>query len=165
MENKFKHTIDKMNKALLCLVFLLSTTIPLMAQSTNIQDEKVLTQLLHDFMKGASENDAAMHDRFWAEDLIYTSSSGERFGKAEIMAGFTEDENAESETDNPSATYSAEDIQIQLYDDMAVVAFRLVGKIETEEGIQTNYYLNSGTFAYRNGQWKVVNWQATKVPN
>lgn len=153
------------NKAILIFVFLLSTTAnPIEAQSPDTQDKKALTQLLHDFMKGASENDPAMHDRFWAEDLIYTSSSGDRFGKAEIMAGFGEEENTDSEAESTSATYSAEDIQIQVYDDMAIVAFRLVGRTETEEGIETDRYLNSGTFVKRDGQWKVVNWQATKMP-
>lgn len=123
-----------------------------------------LKELLHEFMEGASENDPQMHDRFWAEDLIYTSSSGERFGKAEIMAGFNEEDNAEADTESLSVSYSAEDIRIQVYEDMAVVAFRLVGRTETNEGIQTDHYLNSGTFVKRDGQWKVVNWQATRVP-
>src|SRR5712692_8647767 len=44
-----------------------------------------LTKLLEDFLAGASRNDAAMHDRFWAEDLIYTGSAGRRVGKADIL--------------------------------------------------------------------------------
>ena len=48
-------------------------------------DSAELTRLVKDFLDGASRNDAAMHDRFWAEDLIYTGSSGRRIGKADIM--------------------------------------------------------------------------------
>jgi hypothetical protein len=33
-----------------------------------------------------SRNDAAAHERFWAEELIYTGSSGKRIGKADILA-------------------------------------------------------------------------------
>ena len=44
-----------------------------------------LTKLLEDFLAGASRNDAEMHDRFWAEDLIYTGSAGRRVGKADIL--------------------------------------------------------------------------------
>lgn len=150
-----------MDKIILVFILLFcGTALSLSAQSAQAEEE--LTQLLHDFMEGASQNDAAMHDRFWAEDLIYTSSSGERFGKAEIMSGFDQEEN--TDTDGPTVTYSAEDIRIQLYGDIAVVAFRLVGETETEEGVETDHYLNSGTFVKRDGQWKVVNWQATKVP-
>ena len=125
--------------------------------------EKELTQLLHQFLKGASENDAQMHDRFWAEDLTYTSSSGERFGKEQIMAGFDDETDGET-AEETAPTYSAEDIQIKVYDDMAIVAFQLVGKTNGPNGTQTDRYLNSGTFIKREGQWKVVNWQATKVP-
>lgn len=154
-----------MNKSVLLLLFLFTfTATTLHAQQEKAQAEEALTQLLHEFMEGASENDPEMHDRFWAEDLIYTSSSGERFGKAEIMAGFNEEDNAEADTESPSVSFLAEDIQIQLYGDMAVVAFRLMGTTETDKGIQTDHYLNSGTFVKRDGQWKVVNWQATRVP-
>jgi len=152
-----------MNKPVLLLIVLFTvTTTTAYAQQEKAQAKEALSQLLHEFMEGASENDPAMHDRFWAEDLIYTSSSGERFGKAEIMAGFEQEEN--TDTDGPTVTYSAVDIQIQPYGDVAVVTFRLVGKTETGEGLQIDHYLNSGTFVKRDGQWKVVNWQATKVP-
>lgn len=120
--------------------------------------EAELTDLLHTFMAGASVNDAAIHDRFWADDLIYTSSTGRRFGKAEIMAGFTA-ERAPSTT-----TYTAEDIRIRVYGDVAVVAFRMKGVDTSAAEPVTTHYLNSGTFIRRDGQWRAVNWQATRVP-
>ena len=49
--------------------------------------EAQLHAQLEAFLKGAAANDAAVHDAFWAEELVYTSSSGTRFGKAELMAG------------------------------------------------------------------------------
>jgi ketosteroid isomerase-like protein len=132
----------------IALVFLLSTP-----------PEAELTALLHTFMAGASVNDAAIHDRFWADDLIYTSSTGRRFGKAEIMAGFTPDR-APSTT-----TYTAEDIRIQVYGDAAVVAFRMKGVDRADASAPvTTHYLNSGTFVKRDGEWRAVNWQATRVP-
>lgn len=152
-----------MKKLFLIVPFLLlMQSQSLYGQSQTAQTE--LTQLLHRFMKGASENDAEIHDRFWAEDLIYTSSSGQRFGKAQIMAGFEETGN-ETASEKPGTVYTAEDIQIQVYDDMAIIAFRLVGKTETAKGTQTDHYLNSGTFIKRDGQWRAVNWQATKIPD
>ena len=42
-------------------------------------DDAQLRLLLNEFLAGASVNDVAMHERFWAEDLVYTSSGGERF--------------------------------------------------------------------------------------
>ena len=120
-------------------------------------DAKELTALLNDFLAGASRNDAAVHDRFWAEELIYTRSAGKRVGKAEIMA------NVKPQPNEPETTYSAEDIRIQQYGTTAIVAFRLVGKTKKGDTQVTNF-LNTGTFLKRDGKWQAVAWQATKVP-
>lgn len=122
------------------------------------KDVEVLTQILHSFLEGASNNDRETHENFWAEDLIYTSSIGNRFGKAQIMAGF---ENDIPPADTPKTVFTAEEIQIRVYSDMAVMAFKMKGT--TGEAVQ--YYYNSGTFLKRNEKWQVVNWQATKIPD
>ncbi len=132
----------------------------LLAFSTNSQTSATheLTQMLHNFMEGASNNERETHENFWAEDLIYTSSNGTRFGKAEIMAGF---ENETEVSLTPKTIFTAEEIQINVYDEMAVVAFKMKGYTDNE----VQYYYNSGTFLKRNGKWQVINWQATKIPN
>ncbi|TBW30230.1 nuclear transport factor 2 family protein [Gramella sp. KN1008] len=137
------------------IVILLLVAMPQFSHSQDESAKKELTQLLNDFLEGAGKNDAEMHDRFWAEDLIYTSSSGERFGKKELMDGLS---NSEDDS-GPDITWSSEDVRVKVYGDMAVVAFRLVGDMDSGE---KNSYLNSGTFIKRNGEWKVVNWQATR---
>lgn len=118
---------------------------------------KVLTELLEGFLAGASRNDASVHQRFWADELIYTSSAGERTNKQEILAGLAAEPEAPA---GPPVTYSAEDIRIRQYGDTAVVAFRLVGKTGGESP-ETKYYLNTGTFLKRNGEWRAIAWQAT----
>ena len=124
-------------------------------------DADDLTQLLHEFLAGVSE--AAVHDRFWAEDLVYTSSAGTRTNKAEIMSGFGESDDGEGEDTGP--VYTAEDVQVKVYGMAAVVAFRLVATPGDQfgEDLVLNY-LNTGTFLKRNGIWQVVAWQATKMP-
>ena len=124
-------------------------------------DEEVLTGMLNEFLAGASINDAAAHDRFWAEDLVYTSSKGLRFGKAEIMEGMSSESDAGSE--EPVVVYSAEEIRIRQYGDTAVVAFRLLGSLQDDSG-EVMEYLNTGTFVKRSGEWRVVAWQATVIP-
>ncbi|MDQ2660151.1 MAG: nuclear transport factor 2 family protein [Verrucomicrobiota bacterium] len=123
-------------------------------------DAAELTKLLNDFLAGASRNDIAMHDRFWADDLIYTGSSGRRLGKAEIMKDVRE----EAAKPASAGAETAEDIRIQQYGTTAIVAFRLIGTTQKGEKTEVANYLNSGTFLKRDGQWKVVNWQATKMP-
>ncbi len=122
-------------------------------------DVAELTAMLGDFLANADQR--AAHERFWAEDLVYSSSSGLRFGKADIMQGF--DAADEEASDEPPATvYSGEEVDVRLYDDMAVVAFKLVGT--PSNGSEPLYYFNTGTFLKRDGVWKVVAWQATKIP-
>jgi ketosteroid isomerase-like protein len=125
-------------------------------------DAGELTALLREFLSGASRHDAAVHERFWAPDLIYTSSAGKRLGKAEILAGLRPAPGATASP--PPTTYAAEDVRIQQYGDTAIVAFRLVGTTTKEGQTEVASYLNTGTFLKRDGQWRAVSWQATRVP-
>lgn len=120
-----------------------------------------LTKLLNDFLAGASRNDVAMHDRFWAEDVIYTGSAGRRRGKAEIMKDVRSA--PAPKPGDAKTTYTAEDVRIQQYGNTAIVAFRLVGTTEKDGKTEVAKFLNSGTFVKRKGKWQVVNWQATKA--
>jgi hypothetical protein len=142
--------------AVLCLV----AAIPVAAQTA--PDAAALTGLLEEFLAGASRNDATVHERFWAADLIYTSSAGKRMGKAEILAGLRAAPTASAST--PATAYAAQDVHIQQYGDTAIVAFRLVGTTTREGKTEVASYLNTGTFLRRDGQWRAVSWQATRVP-
>ncbi len=127
-------------------------------------DTEDLTEMLHSFLATSSEEQA--HARFWAEDLVYTSSAGLRFGKADIMSGF-EDSDADDEAadDESPVAYTGEDVDIRIYGDMAIVAFKLVGSPTDKSGdADVLYYFNTGTFLKRDGDWSVIAWQATKIP-
>jgi ketosteroid isomerase-like protein len=148
-------------KTIICSALLLLTfAASVFAQTA--PDAAELTKLLNDFLAGASRNDAAVHDRFWADDLIYTRSAGRRVNKAEVMQD-VRSAPAPKPTD-PKTVYTAEDIRIQQYGDTAVVAFRLVATTDTGGTKQVANLLNSGTFVKRNGKWQVVNWQSTRMP-
>jgi ketosteroid isomerase-like protein len=123
-------------------------------------DASALTHLLEEFLSGASRNDAAIHQRFWAEDLIYTGSAGRRIGKADIMDGLR----APASTPGPSTAYRAEDVRIHQYGDTAVVAFRLIGTTDVRGKPSIMSFFNTGTFLERDGVWRAVAWQATRIP-
>jgi hypothetical protein len=146
-----------MNRVLLPTILALAFGL----QAQTAPDAAELTKLLKDFLAGASRNDAAMHDRFWANDLIYTSSAGRRMSKADIMRAqrFA----APRKPGDPATVYTAEDIRIQQYGDTAIVAFRLIGTTERAGATETINYLNTGTFLKRNGKWQAVAWQSTKM--
>lgn len=125
-------------------------------QITNDREE--LNSLLTKFLDGAAY-DEAVHDRFWADDLIYTSSTGQRFGKDQIMSGFDDEDSTVPDKNLP--VYHAEDVDIRLYENTAIVAFRLVSVIQEGDETETSYNLNTGTFLKRDGLWQAAAWQST----
>jgi len=149
-----------MKRILSSAIVMMLLSISLCAQTS--PDAAELTNLVKDFLDGASRNDAAMHDRFWAEDLIYTGSSGRRIGKADIMRD--QRSAAAPRPAAPSTSYTAEDIRIQQYGTTAIVAFRLVGTTKRDGKTDIANFLNTGTFLKRNGKWQAVSWQATRMP-
>lgn len=136
----------------------------LVAMPSGASDEDELGSMLQEFLSAAGEK--TVHESFWADDLVYTSSAGLRFGKADILAGFdASDEDAEAADAEPAIIYSGEEVDIRVYGDTAVVAFKLVGTPTDEsEDTVVLYYFNTGTFLKRDGVWRVVAWQATKIP-
>ena len=123
-------------------------------------DKEEIAAMLHDFLANADKQEA--HATFWAEDLVYTSSRGTRTDKAAIMAGFEQSNGQESEPDTPPMVFTGEDVDIRLYNESAVVAFKLVGT--PGDGSEPLYYFNTGTLLKRDGKWQVVAWQATRIP-
>ena len=121
-----------------------------------------LTALLQSFLAGVSRNDGSVHERFWADDLIYTASSGKRMGKGDILRDVKD--SPAPKAGDPVTTYTAEEIRVQPYGDVAVLAFRLVGTTRKDGTTEVARYLNSGTFARRAGEWRAVSWQATRIP-
>ena len=151
-----------MKRILLTSLSLLLIASALPAQTA--PDAAELTQLLHDFLAGASKNDIAMHDRFWADELVYTSALGRRKTKADIMHELREETKATPKPEEGTAVYTAEDIRIQQYGETAVVAFRLVATTDKAGTKTVANYFNTGTFLKRNGKWQVIAWQATALP-
>ena len=149
-----------MQRILSSAVVMFMLTLGVHAQSA--ADAPELTKLLKDFLDGASRNDGAIHDRFWAEDLIYTGSGGRRRSKADVMRDVRSAPSPKP--GDAKTTYSAEDLRIQQYGQTAIVAFRLVSATDKDGAIQVANFLNTGTFLKRKGKWQVVSWQATRVP-
>ena len=89
--------------------------------------------------------------------MAATSSRGTRTTKAAILASFDS-----VDEDLPAPVYSAEDVKLNRYGDTAVVAFKLVATPPNDSPV--DYYFNTGTFVKRDGEWRVVAWQATRIP-
>jgi hypothetical protein len=155
----YKNRSVDMLRLLLSIVLVLVFAPSFRAQSA--PDTLALTSLLNDFLRGASRNDAAMHERFWAEELIYTGASGRRVGKADIMNDIR---SSPTPRGGERTTYTAEDIRIRQYGNTALVAFRLVAKVEKGNKTEISHFHNTGTFLKRDGKWQAIGWQATRLP-
>ena len=120
-----------------------------------------LTAILQKFMIDAAHGTIEGFDSFFADDVLYTRSTGAVVTKAEIMKSLR----ASGPLLEVTTTFTAEDITVHEYGDTAVVAFRLVRHDEHSAGkppTLTNYR-NTGTFLRRNGRWQAISWQATMV--
>jgi hypothetical protein len=141
---------------------ILFVSLAVISSAQTAKDAAELTRLLNEFLAGASRNNLAVHERFWAADLIYTRSAGVRINKTELMNGIRHAPAAKP--GDPVTNYTAEDIRIQQYGNTAVVAFRLVATTQKGSEREVSNYLNTGAFVKRRGLWQVVAWQSTAVP-
>src|SRR3954467_14775969 len=135
-------------RKLLTIALLLLATVPGLAQT---KPEAELKQLLNSFLAAASHTPASaadkqMFNRFFADDVLYTRSAGVLITKQDIMKSLDEP----TDPKEPTATYSAADVTVHPYGNLAIVAFKLVQK--TSDG-KTTEYRNNGTFQRRKGQW------------
>ena len=140
--------------SLLMTVALTATPVRAAEQGDTVAE---ITELLNWFLAPANNPTAAAHQRFWADDVVYTRSSGEVRTKPEILASF---DNAQPPSDD--IRWSADDVLVRPYGDTAALTFRLVGR--AGDGSIT-LYRNSAMFLKRNGEWRAVTWQATRIPD
>jgi len=133
----------------------LTLLLPMSGMAAVADQHAELERRLHAFLVGV--DDPMVHETFWADDLIYTSSSGARFGKVEIMAGFDS-----ASSDQATGTrYSAEDITIRVMETLAVLTFRLTAE---QDGARVAEYFNTGVFRKDGDSWRAFTWQATRIP-
>lgn len=152
---------SRRHRAAVVCVFLLGTLGAAGALADADRDRQDITAMLADFL--ANVGDVAVHERFWADDLVYTSSSGTRFGKQDILDGMRGA--PPEDPDAPQVVYSGRDVDVRLFGDMAVLAFRLVATSGDEVADSTEQFFNTGTLVRRDGRWQVVAWQATRIPS
>jgi len=148
---------SKLPLALALLTVLFSG--PAQAQAPTSKSGKELVALLNEFLDAAGRGDAAVFNRFFADDVIYTRSAGVTIGKSEIMKNVS----SLAPTTEKKTVYAAQDVTVHDYGDSAVIAFRLVAKTDAGGKTETANYRNTGTFLRRGGKWQAVAWQSTKA--
>jgi ketosteroid isomerase-like protein len=126
--------------------------------ATPVRAQAEISAALENFL--AHVEDPATHENWWADDLVYTGSSGKVTTKQEIVKSVREGAAKPKDPKETPSKFDAEDVKVSQFGDVAVLTFRLVQR----EGEKVNYYRNTGTLVKRDGRWQVVAWQATKAP-
>lgn len=119
----------------------------------------VVLEALRDFLEAAASGDQKVFDSFFADDVIYTGSSGSKMDKAAVMKSI-----GAHLANGSKVAYRADDITVHPYDNTVIVNFRMAVDDDDQGKHETLYFRNTGTFLRRNGRWQAVAWQATRVP-
>lgn len=136
------------------------STAALAAEATHSNRADAVAKTVDHFLYGASVNDKIIHGAFWAEALTYTSSSGIRFGREQLMSGMQDA--VRLPDDEVDSWYTAENLEVKWAGDAAIVNFTLVA---TAADGSRQEYLNSGVLVERDGRWQAMNWNATHKAN
>ena len=115
-------------------------------------------EALEDFLAAAASGDKKVFESFFADDVIYTGSSGVRMDKAAVMKSI-----GARVGNGAKVAYRAEDITVHPYDNTVIVNFRMAVDAEHRGRRETLYFRNTGTFLKLHGKWQVVAWQATQA--
>jgi hypothetical protein len=126
--------------------------------ATAVRAQSEISAALKNFL--AHVDDPATHENWWADDLVYTGSSGAVRTKQEIVKSVREGAAASKDPKEKPGTFEAEDVKVSQYGEAAVLTFRLVSR----QADKVDYYRNTGVLEKRDGRWQVVAWQATKAP-
>ena len=126
--------------------------------ATAVRAQSEISAALKNFL--AHVDDPATHENWWADDLVYTGSSGAVKTKQEIVKSVREGAAKPKDPKETPSTFDAEDVKVSPYGDVAVLTFRLVSR----QADKVDYYRNTGVLEKRDGRWQVVAWQATKAP-
>lgn len=145
------------DRTVLCGVLLLVCAGLAVANPTDAEEVAIRNEL-DAFL--ANVDDVEAHEAFWADDLVYTSSTGSRTNKQAIIESMRASGSAATGSESPS--YSAEDVDVRVYGNVAVLAFRLVAESRADGRSE---FFNTGTLLRRDGRWQVVAWQATRIPD
>lgn len=129
------------------------------AQDTEVHPlQAPIQERLDWFMRGASVGDGEVHAQFWHPDLVYTSSSGSRFGKAQLMQGMWG--SAPLQDSDVTSWYRADDLKLTVLGETVVVNFTLVA--DPVDNSEASHFYNSGVLIEDEGEWRAINWHATR---
>jgi len=135
---------------------------PMLKGRSEANSMRAVLLMLRDFLNAvgrAGESDRRVFEKFFSDDVVYTSSSGVTINKEDLMKVLDS-----RSPDRFQGSCTAEDITVHPYDDTVVVSFCMVMQNGDQGRPEVSYFRNTGTFLKRSGRWQAVAWQATRSP-
>ena len=124
--------------------------------SINESDEQAVRRLKREWSDAIVKRDIASLRRIIADDFTGIESTGRVIDKAQFINGI-----ASGAEDVQSA--NPEDIKVRVHGDAAVITGRHLVKGVKKEGSYSPQILFTDIWTKRNGNWQVVNYQATHI--
>lgn len=131
-------------------------------QSKDTRNKKIEQEFLRLHQsedEAEAKKDIVALDRLFGDDFIFVAANGDVFDKKKFL------EDIKNDTE-PAAqqTISYDNFKARLYGKTAVVNYLLVVKGRSNEGKDyTNRYRTSVIWVKREGNWRIINFQATRV--
>jgi len=135
------------------LVVLLLLAVPCLAAAQTAEQEVAVLERA--WIDAAVNYDVAWFERVMADTFVNTSFEGVVTGKAALVADV---KNKASQ-----ATYSYENLKVQVYGDTAIATGITVNKGTTKGKDSTGRYAWTDTWVKRGGQWQCVASHASRV--
>ena len=149
-----------MKRIVSCLLFASAFTclavLPSHAKDAAAGDEQAITQIEKDWGAALVKSDIAAIERFEAAEYMFTDPEGglstREESSAELKSGAVK-----------IASFTINDLKVRVFGDTAI-AYGLETETSTYKGKDTSgQYRYTDVFVKRNGSWKAVATQATRV--
>lgn len=103
-----------------------------------------------------AKGDTATLDRIWADDVIYTSASGQVFTKAQYPERFRSGA-------RKFDSFAHDDIRVRLYGNMAVLTGRSTSVLHDGGKLSAGPRRFTHIYVKQDGRWRLVAHQVTDV--
>jgi ketosteroid isomerase-like protein len=120
-------------------------------------DEARIRQLNEESGEAQIKRDIAALDRMLADDFILTRANGAVVNKAQNLADV-------QAGDRSFTSYKSDDVRVRLYGDAAVLTGQVTSSVTYKGQDFSGRFRYTKVFVKRDGQWRIVAWQATLMP-
>jgi hypothetical protein len=154
-----------MNRMMVTVLLVVAAASFAFSQQNKPRDEnderiaQALMQLERDIGKANIENDYAFFDRVEAVEFTFTDAGGGVTTKKQDLEGLKQPPNP----DVKLTAYDVDDMNVRLYDKIAVVTGRVTTKRLVKGQAMTSQSRFTDVFVWRDGRWQLVAGHSSRI--